>query len=327
MRTIKLKLIGYAKPFDENEIVKIIKKKHNVEESENPDYAIFYSAVPEFYKYNCVRIHVLGENIVPNFNLCDYAIGFHYITYEDRYYRRPLYFFYEKDLELAMHKHERVDADLKRKKFCAMVASGTDCYPQRWEFYEFLSQNYKVVDSGGRWNNNVGGPVADKRNFLSDYKFNIAFENSKTNGYTTEKIVEAWAANTIPIYWGGEKVAQEFNPKAFINANDYDDYTQLVEKIKEIDQDDEKYLEMMKEPIWEDEEFFEKERKHFEQFIFNIFDQEPHDAIRRTNKDYSYGRIIELREKEYNLMKKSKIIQIADKINHQIFKKDNVWKR
>lgn len=31
------------------------------------------------------------ENLVPDFNICDYAIGFHYLDFEDHYFRFPLY--------------------------------------------------------------------------------------------------------------------------------------------------------------------------------------------------------------------------------------------
>lgn len=50
-----------------------------------------------------------GENQVPDFNICDYAIGFHYIYFQDRYIRFPLYHFYQQDYELAMKKHEMSD--------------------------------------------------------------------------------------------------------------------------------------------------------------------------------------------------------------------------
>lgn len=49
-----------------------------------------------------------------------------------------------------------------------------------------LSQ-YKLVDSGGRHRNNVGGLVKDKYEFDLSYKFSIAFENSSYQEYLTEK--------------------------------------------------------------------------------------------------------------------------------------------
>ncbi|WP_394958760.1 glycosyltransferase family 10 domain-containing protein [uncultured Helicobacter sp.] len=100
----------------------------------------------------------------------------------------------------------------KREKFCAFMASHSDKYTWMREcFFETLSQ-YKQVDSGGGWNNNVGGIVGNrynegdyrlsKRKWLENYKFNICFENGSYPGYLTEKLFDAYIAGCIPIYWG-----------------------------------------------------------------------------------------------------------------------------
>jgi hypothetical protein len=49
--------------------------------------------------------------------------------------------------------------------------------------------------------------IADKRKFLSDFKFTIAFENIEEKGYITEKIPEAIMCGTCPIV-----------PEYFVNA-------------------------------------------------------------------------------------------------------------
>ena len=69
---------------------------------------------------------------------------------------------------------------------------------------------------GGRAFNNVGGRVKDKIKFLSSYKFSFAMENSKGDGYSTEKIIESFLAGTIPIYYGDYMVDEFLNPKAYI---------------------------------------------------------------------------------------------------------------
>ena len=55
------------------------------------------------------------------------------------------------------------------------------CRTARRRIVELL-QAYKRVDLGGRWMNNVGGPVADKAAFQSRCKFAIAFENASSPG-------------------------------------------------------------------------------------------------------------------------------------------------
>merc|ERR1719248_199636 len=54
-----------------------------------------------------------------------------------------------------------------------------------------------------------------------DYDFVVTFENTDTDGYVTEKIVSAFLAQAIPIYWGTPRVKEMFNPEAFLYAGDY----------------------------------------------------------------------------------------------------------
>jgi hypothetical protein len=55
-------------------------------------------------------------------------------------------------------------------------------------------------------------------------------------------------AGSIPIYWGNLKVGQDFNSKSFVNVNDFSSWQQAIEKIIELDSDDEKYKAMLDEP-------------------------------------------------------------------------------
>ena len=59
--------------------------------SEDPDYIIYSGFGNDHLKYDCIRIFFTGECITPDFNECDYAIGFDRLTFGDRYARIPLY--------------------------------------------------------------------------------------------------------------------------------------------------------------------------------------------------------------------------------------------
>lgn len=137
----------------------------------------------------------------------------------------------------------------------------------RDEFFEKLCE-YKKVDSGGRWKNNIGGAfIEDKNAWLKNYKFNLCFENSSQKGYVTEKIIQAFAAGCVPIYWGDGSLCDEkyakfrpvFNPKAFINVHNFDNIESAIKEIERIDNDDSAFEAMRKEPIFSDnsmEKFF-----------------------------------------------------------------------
>ena len=251
-RKIKVNFVDFHRDFDKehNDFIELLRKHYDVEISEQPDY-LFYSIFGhEFTKYNCVRIFYTGECIVPDFNLCDYAIAFEQMTYGDRYIRVPLYqlFQYKAALQAAV---ERGTESSTERAFCSFVCSNDTGMEQRQQIFDLLSQ-YKKVDSGGRFLNNIGGPVADKFEFDKKHKFSIAFENCIAEGYTTEKIIQAFAAGTIPIYLGNPSIAKEINPKAFVNCHDFSSLQEVVEHVIRIDTDDVLYRKMVQEPVFMD---------------------------------------------------------------------------
>lgn len=62
----------------------------------------------------------------------------------------------------------------------------------------------------------VGSVVASKWEIARDYRFMLCFENSVTPGYVTEKLFDAWACGTVPI-WNGLDRDGYLNPAAMIN--------------------------------------------------------------------------------------------------------------
>lgn len=284
-KILKVKFVDSTYDSIRSMTLPILKKNFDiVQECDEPDF-IFYSVFGhEHLKYNCVRIFWTGENIQPDFNVCDYAIGFSHMQYEDRYCRIPLYYFYTQDYQRAVKKHLLTSEEISvKKRFCNFVYSNGNADSEREHFFDLLSQ-YKKVDSGGKFRNNMDGKlVEDKYEFQKQYKFSIAFENSSTSGYTTEKILQAFAAGTIPIYWGNPKIAEDFNAKAFINCHDYGSYDEIINKIKEIDLNDNLYKQYILEPIGSIEKFPENPLKEYENYITYICRQEKMKAYRRSN--------------------------------------------
>lgn len=285
MKTINIKFVGRFAARDKQDFMEILKKRYVVNETDKPDYIFYGDSDYSYLKYDCVRIFYTGECITPNFNECDYAIAFDHIMYGDRYARIPLYdlFQYKSNYEKLKCRKAFTLEDLHKKTgFCNFVVSNCFAFDKRSLFYDALSK-YKKVDSGGRYRNNVGGPVKDKLEFQRNYKFSIAFENCSHSGYTTEKIMEAFVAGTIPIYYGDPDVAKDFNSKAFINVHDYASFEDAIERVKEIDNNDELFIEMMNEnPINPDVRIDD-----FEAFLYNIFDQPLDKVARRPHSMYT----------------------------------------
>lgn len=295
MKTIKINFTDFSTDFDKenNQFTQILRDRYNVEISDNPDY-IFYSMFgKKFLDYDCVKIYYTGECVVPDFNLCDYAMAFDNINFGDRYLRVPLYELFQYKLKYQTIVDESVPRT-EKTAFCGFVVSNDQGMKERQQMFDLLSK-YKKVDSGGRFMNNIGGPVKDKLAFDQSHKFSLTFENCSHIGYTTEKIVDAFAADVIPIYYGNPEIGKEFNTKAFVNIHDFDSLEDAVKRIIEIDQNDELYNQIKSEPIISGAR---KDDTELRTFLYNIFDQPLENARRRPHNT----RIVE-REHDFMLIR------------------------
>ncbi|GAA4084405.1 glycosyltransferase family 10 domain-containing protein [Mucilaginibacter panaciglaebae] len=198
------------------------------EESDQPDFILFgpygNDAPPPG---NYVRIGYYCENIQPDMQACEWAFGIprEELINNTRYKRIQ---WHGLDPQTLV-KPAGMNADeiLKQKKyFCNFLYSQR--IPYREEFFRQLSK-YKKIDAPGRSMNNMpdidnaysGDIWQRKRQFLSNYKFTIAFENYVYPGYQTEKLYDAMQSNSLPIYCGDPNIGEIFNTNSFINAADH----------------------------------------------------------------------------------------------------------
>ena len=176
---------------------------------------------------------------------------------------------------------------LFNRKFCNFVYSNNvNADPIRTKFFHELSK-YKKVDSGGKYLNNIGRAVNDKIEFIKDYKFTIAFENSSSPGYTTEKLMEPMRVLSMPIYFGNPLVDLDFNPDSFVWMKDQHGVEETIEKIIELDKDRDKYLDRISQP-WLNK--IQKNRKwdvELYDFFENIFNQTFSEAKRIPKYGFS----------------------------------------
>ena len=303
VKKIKIAYYDFGKHCDpENHyFTRLLRTKYDVEISNEPDY-IFYALWGQtHHAFDGIRIFYTGENVIPNFNHCDYALAFANLSYGDRYMRLPVWSCYKSIIDKISTRSPLIAQDALNRDFCAIVtrnAKQTD--GAREQIWQKLNQ-YKPVASGGKYNNNVGGPVKDKIKFQSQYKFSLAAENTKGDGYITEKILEAFASNTVPIYYGDPSVVQDFNPKAFINANDFASFDKMIEYVKKVDNDDKLYLKMMREPVFQPGALERVSDKKVLEFLSHIFDQ-PYEQARRRfyAKPYTDTDIYHLKQRDIN---------------------------
>jgi hypothetical protein len=233
---------------EDNLFVALLKDHYDVVIADDPDILIYSCHGFNYMKYNCPKIFYTAENVRPNFMECDFAISFDYDDHNGRNLRLPLYR-WRGDLETFIRPKDIDKLQQEKKKFCCMLVSNPNA-KERNLFFEKLSR-YKKIDSGGKHLNNMGGQrVANKMEFIKEYKFTMSFENAAYPGYTTEKLVEPMVTGSIPIYWGNPLVANDFNTNSFVNVQDYKTFDEAIERIIEIDNNDELYRQYLNEPYF-----------------------------------------------------------------------------
>ena len=284
------------------DVHRILLERYEVIQSEKPDYVIFGEFGGQNYdienRINCVKLFLSIENRDPNFANTDYAIGIHYIDKEDRYFRKPTETHQLSAIQTVYNVTQVKNIDVSKKKFCAWVVSNGGGRVRNL-FFDKLSE-YKVVDSGGHFRNNVGGSVGNKIEFLSHYKFSICMENSKTQGYISEKLVDCFEAGTIPIYYGDDTVLELLNSKSYIHIKNEDEFEEKIELIKKIDNNDTLYQEIIREKIVIDDTRYARELQKYKDFIYHIIEQDKEKAKRfpRKNADIAKENNEELRKKK-----------------------------
>ena len=216
------------------------------------------------------KIFFTGENVQPNYEECHASLTF-LPSRDTKNYRLPLWALFinwfdvpynkKRDQSYLINKESLLENKKNLKinnKFCSFVA--TNPSGRRLDFVPKL-QARKYVDCGGTLLNNTGRKIKGrgdqkwKIKYVSKFRFNVAFENEIGEGYVTEKILHPMSVNSIPIYWGSNFANQDFNPKSFINASNYENDEALIEKILDLEKDKEKYMELLRQPWFKNNEF------------------------------------------------------------------------
>jgi hypothetical protein len=210
------------------EILNELTDEFYFEESDQPDFILFGpygNDIPAPGNYT--RIGYFCENMEPDMSICEWAFG---IPHEESVghprYKRIQWHGLDPQKMVKPLDYNAEEIVKSKKYFCNFLYSHQ--VPYREEFFKQLSK-YKKVDAPGKSMNNMksidelykGDLWERKKQFLSEYKFTIAFENYVYPGYQTEKLYDAMQVNSLPIYCGDPLVGEIFNTDSFINAPDY----------------------------------------------------------------------------------------------------------
>lgn len=279
--------------------------KELVWDDKNPEIVIASEHIYKNYKMmkqlkmlskkNVLLVYHAGEASFPDLTIFDYAISINTrLTNLDRIVRIPPSVFYARSTIETIKENDldslRANEVFKQKKdFCNFIYSNPVAHPMRDELFYRLSE-YKKVDSLGSHLNNANNTITRREKnwavlsvmMKEPYKFTIASENALFDGYTSEKLLTTFQAHSIPIYWGNPYVAEEFNEDAFINCHAFETIEQIVERVKEIDNDDDLWKKMIAAP-WQTEKQkknVEIQMKEYSDFITRLFTSD-YDLLKR----------------------------------------------
>jgi len=124
------------------------------------------------------------------------------------------------------------------------------CGALKWDVVSFITSDKGLTEGHelrlGVWNKlhghkKIGGfelikhqspPwVPSKNPFYETAKFSIAIENVKQNNWFTEKLIDCFATNTVPIYWGAPNIGDFFNTRGIITFDTVDELMDILSSL------------------------------------------------------------------------------------------------
>lgn len=297
----QVKLYNWSKPFEQDLwLIDFIEKRGLLNGSKKKKIALYSVFGPHWIRYfdNAdTRIFVERENLhKPHFEgfLHRYledekfslSLGFDKIDHP-QYMRFPFWLMWTifpatvsyEDVKYFVDKANNIQPNPKRIKFCAYVCSHDDL--NRKQIYEEFNAIAPLSCPGKLFHNDDSLKTKfndDKIKYLSQFKFNLTPENSDFPGYVTEKLFEAIAAHTVPIYNGSDNNPEPdiINKDAIIFIKLGQDNKEAIKIVKDLNASSSKYLEFSSQPrflknaediIWS---YYEELEDRLKEIINNI---------------------------------------------------------
>ena len=212
----------------------------------------------QYKKWNATILFT-GESdyaITQNIDKYDCVLGFE--ETRANFVKCPLFLIFLLTNPLILKEIETMERPVPNKippNNVSIILSNGYHGKERLEFFNTIKKEMTFY-SGGKYENNVGGPVSGSYNsnemneFYRRGKFAITMENADKPYYITEKLVNGIRSGVVPVYWGSSRVAEFFNPRRFIHLNSAptnEDMSKLINQLKHMT--DEEYIQMVREPV------------------------------------------------------------------------------
>ena len=120
----------------------------------------------------------------------------------------------------------------KKQRLCSIISSDKNLLPGhklRHEVIKLIQINDYDVDimgSGYRF-------LEDKAEGLLGYHYSIVIENCSENDYFTEKLIDCFETDVVPIYWGCPNIECYFDIEGMILFNSLDELNRILLSLDE----------------------------------------------------------------------------------------------
>jgi len=199
------------------------------------------------------KIWYTGENVRPPLHLpYDLFLSFDSNDYGERNLRMPYWYLDLGILNRAFNSRVGVESSMyefmRNRKFekqfhqrFANVVATNSSLPR-----DFVIENFRgfEIECYGK---KFGKPLSFKSELKDTYKFTIAFENDYFPGYVTEKIIDAYAIGSIPIYWGGISEDKNLNTDAIIDYARFPSHEAFLDYMSFLTEED--IIEIYERPL------------------------------------------------------------------------------
>lgn len=146
--------------------------------------------------------------------------------------------------------HVNAGKIFNRHKEKLVAYCSRNCVPERESLFNFLVENSSsdmcssLGECCGKYQNTsckLPGYWFDEKLLekYAEHQFVISMENKIFEGYITEKILNAFASGSIPIFWGDSATCKKiFNKDSFVDVSDFDSIESCAKYVSLMSQDE-----------------------------------------------------------------------------------------
>ena len=283
---IRVSFLNWFDGFDYRNIAvfshEILKNNFDIIIDDEDPEIIFFGTYGDFISNACrydnaIKILIITEPISPDFILFDYCLSFEPYDFGGRNCFYPDYIDQVNLDYVNPSFDEALSLYYNKNIFCDFIYSHETHNGLRKKYFDLLNEYRKVESSGTYLNNQKDNNVVNwdfgdksKFEFQSNCRFSLCIQELDWEYFINEKLVHSLQANTIPLFYGTDKVKEIFNPERIVFLNDHSE-NELKSIIKEIDNNPKKFAEIVSKPMFNENFCPQKVLENAANFVANIF--------------------------------------------------------